>query len=157
MHRAEITTMAGSKKKKSKTQARATFKAKKPPTKMSAKAATRATKKPSPAKKTGPKKASPTKAATKKKLEAKKPQRPSPPAASRPSPRPSPKASATDVGVAGRGVWFRVADGIEHAVIRKTSGDGSIVALTDAGAEIVLPSSNLFDTATEARAYGRAW
>jgi hypothetical protein len=73
--------------------------------------------------------------------------------------RPASGAFADQVrsGNPGTGLWFSVAHGIEHAVIRKRGGDGTILALTDAGAEAVLLLENVFETAAEARAHGRIW
>jgi hypothetical protein len=53
---------------------------------------------------------------------------------------------------AGTGVWFITAGSVEHAAIEKRSGDGAVVILTDAGVTEVVPASNLFATAEEARA-----
>ena len=52
----------------------------------------------------------------------------------------------------GTPVWFTVAGGIEHAAIQRRGSDGTIVVLTDAGATEVVASSNLFETADQARA-----
>ena len=52
----------------------------------------------------------------------------------------------------GTAVWFIVAGGIEHAAIQRRGSEGAVVILTDAGVPEVVPSSNLFETAEEARA-----
>jgi len=54
--------------------------------------------------------------------------------------------------VSGTPVWFTVAGGIEHAAIQRRGTDGTVVIVTDAGATEVVASSNLFETAEEARA-----
>lgn len=135
-------SMAGSKKKKKKVKS----------PKPSAPAPKRATKR-APAKSV--KMALPArKAAAKKRVAAPKPQR-----APSATPSPSVRAFADQVrdAHAGTGLWFRVAEGIEHAVLRKRGGEGTILALTDAGVEAVLPIENVFETAAEARAHGRVW
>jgi hypothetical protein len=53
---------------------------------------------------------------------------------------------------AGTGVWFTVAGGVEHAVLQRRGSEGAVEILTDAGVTEVVPSSNLFETADEARA-----
>jgi hypothetical protein len=53
---------------------------------------------------------------------------------------------------AGTAVWFITAGSVEHATIQKRSGDGAVVILTDAGVTEVVPASNLFETAEQARA-----
>lgn len=75
------------------------------------------------------------------------------------APRESAKTAAHKVSSwnTGAGLWFRVAGGIEHAVVRKSGGAGVVVALTDAGTEVVLSLENLFHTAADARAQGRLW
>ena len=97
---------------------------------------------------------------TKKTAPAKKP-KVSPARAVRREP-PAPKKMATakaplrPAATASEGIWFRVADGIEHAVVQKTS-EGSVTALTDAGARVVVAAANVFKTAAEARAHGQRW
>ena len=66
----------------------------------------------------------------------------------------APKAFARNVADAdrGTGVWFVVAGSVEHAAIQKRGADGTMILRTDAGATEVVPLSNLFETADEARA-----
>ena len=67
---------------------------------------------------------------------------------------PLPRTFAEKVrdGDAGTSVWFITAGNIEHAAIQKRGNDGKVVILTDAGVTEVVPTSNLFETADEARA-----
>ena len=53
---------------------------------------------------------------------------------------------------AGTPVWFITAGGVEHASIQSSSGAGAVVIRTDAGVTEVVPVSNIFETADEARA-----
>jgi len=53
---------------------------------------------------------------------------------------------------AGTPVWFITAGGVEHASIQSSSGAGAVVIRTDAGMTEVVPVSNIFETADEARA-----
>ncbi len=146
--------MAGPKKKK----------AKKTSTKKK-----KATAKKSVKRKANPKKASPVKKALAAKMAVKKkPAVKKPHPAAKPSPpRPAPRAAAVTVRAevrvterdwaTGSGIWFRVADGIEHAVVRKGDGSGAVVVFTDAGDEVVVSLANLYETALEAKAAGRPW
>jgi hypothetical protein len=52
---------------------------------------------------------------------------------------------------AGTGIWFITAGSVEHAAIRRRGGDGAVVIRTDAGVTEVVPVSNVFETADEAR------
>jgi hypothetical protein len=67
---------------------------------------------------------------------------------------PLPRTFAEKVrdGDAGTGVWFITAGNIEHAAIQKRGLDATVVILTDAGVTEVVPASNLFEAAEEARA-----
>jgi hypothetical protein len=53
---------------------------------------------------------------------------------------------------AGTGIWFVTAGSVEHAALQQRSGDGAVVIRTDAGVTEIVPVSNLFETADEARA-----
>ena len=53
---------------------------------------------------------------------------------------------------AGTPVWFITAGGVEHASIQSSGGAGAVVIRTDAGVTEVVPVSNIFETADEARA-----
>jgi hypothetical protein len=53
---------------------------------------------------------------------------------------------------AGTGIWFITAGSVEHARIEGRSDDGAAVIRTDAGATEIVPMSNLFETADQARA-----
>jgi hypothetical protein len=53
---------------------------------------------------------------------------------------------------AGTGIWFITAGSVEHAALQQRSGDGAVVIRTDAGVTEIVPVSNLFETANEARA-----
>ena len=81
----------------------------------------------------------------------------SPPKKSPPKSRPPVEARETRGRDTGAGIWFRVAEGIEHAVIQKTVGDGSVVALTDSGSKVTLAADNVFHSSLEARAHGKRW
>jgi hypothetical protein len=109
------------------------------------------------------KKGAPTKAAAKKTPAPRK--KPEKPARKRAAPT-STKAAKTQAAVphpktfaakvrdcdAGTGVWFITAGSVEHAAIQKRGSDGAVVIVTDAGVPEVVPVSNLFETADEARA-----
>jgi hypothetical protein len=135
---AEIATMAGSKKKSKKEQARAKAVKKGPGPRKSPKKAA----KPAP-------KASSAKKAVAKHSVVRNPQRAaSPPVPPRP---PKPFADRVRNCDAGTAIWFMVAGGIEHAVIQKRVGDG-VMIVTDAGVTELVSPRNLFETAEEARA-----
>ena len=154
--------MAGSKKKKAKGQTRAKPAPRKAASKISPSKSTKVAKKPS-------KTAAKTKTAVKTKTAAKtkdpakaksapqttktagrEPRRPAP----LPVAPPSSKSFADKVRDcdAGTGIWFIVAGSVEHGAIEKRGSDGAVVIRTDAGAPEVVTSSNLFETADEARA-----
>jgi|SRR5580658_8624636 hypothetical protein len=158
--------MAGSKKKKSKVQTRAKSTPKRAAPKDSRKKVTKPTKKAPSVKKVAPKKA-PSKSApvgkspakrvpVTKKAPVKTRQTPAPRQAPAPptAPAASPKSFVEKVRDcdAGTGVWFITAGSVEHAAIQKLGSDGAVVILTDAGVTEVVPASNLFETAEEARA-----
>jgi hypothetical protein len=77
-------------------------------------------------------------------------QAPPPPTA----PAPPPKTFVEKVRDcdAGTGVWFITAGSVEHAAIQKRGSDDAVAILTDAGVMEVVPASNIFETAEEARA-----
>jgi hypothetical protein len=136
----ETARMAGSKTKKSKRPTPAKSAPKRRATQKSHKTSTKPLKKASSAKKV----------AAKKKGTARRPQPQAPPRA-RPQ-RFKPFADKVQDCDAGTGIWFIVAGGIEHAVIQRRGRDNEVVTLTDAGVTEVVSSSNLFETADEARA-----
>jgi hypothetical protein len=150
--------MAGSKKKKAKGQTRAKPAARKAASKISPGKSTKVAKKPSSLKKSVAKTkaeaktkiALKTKTAPKTKTAAREPRRPAPP----PVAPPASKSFADKVRDcdAGTGIWFIVAGSVEHGAIEKRGPEGAVVVRTDAGALEVVPSSNLFETADEARA-----
>jgi hypothetical protein len=144
--------MPGSKKKKPHAQTRVK-------TAMKRAAAKKPQKKsPQPAKKVGSAKAK--KVVAKRALGKKLPAKTRPTGAPRSAPaseaspaRPS-KAFAEKVRDcdAATGIWFITAGSVEHAAIQRRGGDGAVVIRTDAGMTEVVPLSNLFETADEARA-----
>jgi hypothetical protein len=150
--------MAGSKKKKAKGQTRAKPAPRKAASKISPRKSTKVAKKPSSLKKTAvktkttakTKEPAKAKIAPKTKTAAREPRRPAPlPVAPRSSKSFADKVRDCDVGT---GIWFIVAGSVEHGAIEKRGSDGAVVIRTDAGAPEVVTSSNLFETADEARA-----
>jgi hypothetical protein len=156
--------MAGS-KKKSKVQTRAKSTPKKATPKNSRKKLTKATSKPSSAKKVAPKKVLSKKAPVRKSPAKSVPVTKRPPVKTQPTPASQaaapikapvapPKSFVEKVRDcdAGTAVWFITAGSVEHAAIQKRGSDGAVVIVTDAGVTEVVPVSNLFETAEEARA-----
>jgi hypothetical protein len=141
--------MAGS-KKKSKGQTRAKSTPKRAAPKNSRKKLAKPTRKLSPAKKVAPKKVPAKKAPAGKSQTAAPHHVPATPTA----PGTAPKTFVEKVRDcdAGTGVWFITAGSVEHAAIQKRGSDGAVVILTDAGVTEVVPASNLFEAAEEARA-----
>ena len=166
---AEIATIAGSKRKKSKARGQTRAKAvpKRAIPKRSWKKVTKPTRKPSSAKKVAAKKGSAKKVPARRALARKLPAKKTAPVKTRPTPAPPPSALASPKVPApppktfaqkvrerdaGTGIWFITAGSVEHASIQKRGSDGVVVIVTDAGVTEVVPVGNLFETADEARA-----
>lgn len=146
----ERVNMPGSKKKKLRAQTRVKAALKRAPTKKSQK------KWPQPAKKVaspkeGVAKKAPGKKVPVKTLPAAAP-RQAPDSAAAPAPPPKTFAEKIRDCDTGTGIWFITAGSVEHAAIQRRSDGGAVVIRTDAGAMEVVPVSNLFETADEARA-----
>jgi hypothetical protein len=146
----EIVNMPGSKKKKPQAQVRGKAALGRTPAKKSRKTSPQPAKKAAPAKKVAAKKR-PAKKVPVKTRPAAAARRATAPAAAR---APTLRTFAEKIRgcEAGTGVWFITAGSVEHATIQRRGGDGAVVIRTDAGATEVVPASNLFETADEARA-----
>jgi hypothetical protein len=146
----EIVNMPGSKNKKPKAQKRVKAALGRTPAEKSRKKSRQPAKKAASAKKVAAKKR-PAKKAPVKTRPAAVPRRATAPAAARAA---TPKTFAEKVRgcEAGTGVWFITAGSVEHATIQRRDGDGAVGIRTDAGATEVVPATNLFETADEARA-----
>jgi hypothetical protein len=145
----EIVNMPGSKKKKLQAQIRAKAAMKRASAKKSGKES------PQPGKKVGsPKKVVAKKAPAKKvpvKTRRVAAPRQAPASAAAPAPRPKTFVEKVRDYDAGTGIWFITAGSVEHAAIQRRGGDGAVVIRTDAGVTEVVPVSNVFETADEAR------
>jgi len=117
------------------------------------KVSTKATKKVSAKKAKAPKKAAraPASRSLEKKLAAKPAKKK---AAKTQAKAPPPKTFAEKLRDrdAGTAVWYITAGGIEHAAIQRSGGGSAVVIRTDAGVTEVVATTNIFETADEARA-----
>lgn len=136
------------------------IKKKSKPSKASKKTTAKKTKRPKTGARAAPsksaKKTVAAKPAKKKpaKTQAKAPPPKAPPPKAPPPKAPPPKTFAEKLRGcdAGTAVWFITAGGVEHATIQRSGGDGRVVIRTDAGVTELVASSNVFETADEARA-----
>jgi hypothetical protein len=165
---AEIATIAGSKRKKSKARGQTRAKAvpKRAIPKRSWKKVTKPTRKPSSAKKVAAKKGSAKKVPARRALARKLPAKKTAPVKTRPTPAPPPSALASPKvpapppktfaqevhdGDAGTEVWYRVGDDVVRGELRGRGSPGFVAILRNCDINGV-GEGNVFETAEHARA-----